>query len=540
MMRRDRDSYRREREFRKNYDHPISRMDYSAAMRSIALAAVALSASLLFESAPFNSCWAAAPADRGPLRSRSAPLAAADARAVAAIRAHAYRHGVRLDVRLPVLPAGAADPDTVAGGLYLRYAKAVAFGQLSAAEVRIPSDMPRTGFDPGAALARLRTGGLDEALASLPPPHPAYHHLVEALARYRGIADRGGWPGVPNGPLIVLGSQGVRVSLLRRRLAAEGASRDSAADGRVFDERLEKSVIEFQRRHGLAPDGRVGPKTLATLNVPVQARIAQIIANLERWRWVPRDLPLPRVEVNTAAAELGVVEAGGEALRMRVVVGSPRHPTPLLQSEIRAVVVNPPWNVPASIWRNEIRPRLRRDPTYLAANEMRILGREQDPHGLEIDWRREDGGLAALRIQQRPGPWNALGRVKFDMPNRFTVYLHDTPARAVFKKPDRALSHGCVRLEEPEALLAYLFRSRGDPPPLPAEGDAGPRATRAVPAPKPLPVYLLHWTAFVSTGGAVHFREDLYGYDARITTRLSRPQMADEVAALAGGCRVDA
>jgi murein L,D-transpeptidase YcbB/YkuD len=270
----------------------------------------------------------------------------------------------------------------------------------------------------------------------------------------------------------------------------------------------------------------------------VAYRIAQIIANLERWRWMPRTLPLPRIEVNVAAAMLRVVDTGGEVLRARVVVGSPRNPTPFLQAEIRKVVINPPWNVPDSIWRKEIFPRLRRNPEFLAARNMRIVGRPHDPYGRQIEWRQRNKVPAGIRIQQQPGRFNALGRIKFHLPNRFDVYLHDTPARAAFQRPERALSHGCVRLQKPDALLAYLFRSQDRRPQMSREDDDRPRRTRTVPVAKPLPIFFLYWTAFVAPDGGVHFRKDIYGHDARMTALLAHPDRRVESVLLAAGCSV--
>jgi murein L,D-transpeptidase YcbB/YkuD len=470
-------------------------------------------------------------------------------RALATIEAHAYRNGIRLDAARLTMPVGGQTLDSSVSDFYVRYAKAVGFGQIEPRAARIVWDILRTPFDSDAALAALNKGRLEAALASLPPPYPGYGRLVEALARYREIAARGGWPQVPKGRLLALGDDSARVPLLRRRLAAVGdfaASNVAAsnvdasnAHARVFDRQLERAVTRFQRRHGLEPDGLVGSKTLAALNLPVGQRIAQIIANLERWRWMPRRLPLRRIEVNVAAAMLRVVDPDGAVLRMRVVVGSPRHPTPVLQTEIRKVVINPPWNVPDSIWRKEILPRLRRNPAYLASKNMRIVGRTHDPYGRRIDWRRKNQVPAGIRIRQQPGRLNALGRVKFHTPNRFDIYLHDTPARAAFQRTERALSHGCVRLQKPAALLAYLFRSQHLKPRLAREDDDRLRRTRTVPLATPLPVFLLYWTTFVAEDGIVQFRKDIYGRDARMTALLARPDKGIRSALLAGGCPVN-
>jgi murein L,D-transpeptidase YcbB/YkuD len=508
-------------------------------MKTIAVRTTGLFLSALVVGALLTGA-AAADAPKGTAWSLGGALGPeARTRALATIESHAHRNGIRLNAARLTMPVRGQTPDSAITDFYVRYAKAVGFGQIEPRAARMVWDILRTPFAPDAALAELNKGRLEDALASLPPPYPGYGRLVDALAHYREIAARGGWPQIPKGRVLALGKGGARVPLLRRRLAAVGDYADSNVHAQVFDRRLERAVTRFQRRHGLEPDGLVGSKTLAALNVPVGQRIAQIIANMERWRWLPRTLPLPRLEVNVAAAMLRVVGPERGVLRMRVVVGSPRHPTPMLQAAIRNVVLNPPWNVPVSIWRNEILPGLRRDPEYLAARNMRIVGRTDDPYGRRIDWQRNDQVPAGIRIRQDPGPSNALGRIKFDVPNRFDVYLHDTPGRAAFRKADRALSHGCVRLQKPDALLAYLFRSQNPKPRLAREDEGKPQATRTVAVAAPLPVFLLYRTAFVSGEGVVQFRKDIYGHDARMTALLARPDRAIQSASLAGGCGVN-
>lgn len=474
-------------------------------------------------------------ADRQP-NPEMAMGAGAESRAVQTILAHAYRHGVRLDAPDMAVPVGQGDGESALTTLFSRYAKAIGFGQIAPSDVGLIWEIPRPAFDANAATAILADRGLDAALDTLPPPHRGYHRLVDALAQYRAIAAAGGWPFVPGGKLLSLGSEEERVAVLRRRLAAEGFLAAAQPNSTVYDARLQRAVVRFQRRHGLEPDGIVGTESLSALNVPVERRISQILANMERWRWLPRALPAHRAEVNIAASHLRVVENQKVALRMRVVVGSPRHPTPIFQSEIRSVVINPPWNVPDSIWKREIFPRLRKEPGYLASKKMSIVGRGDDPHGLQMDWAAMTTPPSGIRLQQAPGPWNALGRIKFNLPNRFDVYLHDTPERGVFKRASRALSHGCIRLEEPSALLSYLFPDEGQRPKVPPLQDTGPAATQPVTVAQPLPVFLLYWSAFAESRGTVHFRRDIYGHDAKIAAALAGKKGL-QTASLAGGCR---
>lgn len=293
--------------------------------------------------------------------------------------------------------------------------------------------------DVAVELAAARAAGqLGPWLASLAPTTAAYRVLAQARERYAMTAAVGGWPSVPGGPRLGLGDRGDAVSALRARLAAEGYGA-AATDPALFDSQLEGALREFQARHALGVDGVLGPATRAALNVTASDRLAQIDANLERWRWMPRSPPPDRVEVDTGAQEATLYQGGAPVLRMRAIVGSPKHPTPMFASRVDAVVVNPPWNVPSSIATNELLPTEARRPGFLA--------------GMGIRW-------VNGHLQQRPGPSNSLGLIKFDVTSPFGVYLHDTPAKGLFAQPVRAFSHGCMRLEQPRDLALALLAPR--------------------------------------------------------------------------------
>jgi murein L,D-transpeptidase YcbB/YkuD len=345
-----------------------------------------------------------------------------------------------------------------------------------------------------AALAERRVA---EWVATLPPPDARYGRLVQAYARYQRIAARGGWAGLAASPVLKLGATGDRVEALQHRLAVE----DSMVPGdaptpAVYDAVLAAAVSRAQSRYGLNPDGAAGAKTVAALNVPVERRLDQIRANLERWRWTPRSLPAFRAELNIADASLALDDGGKAALTMRAIVGRAAKPTPMFQDHIQAVVFNPPWNVPADIAAKEIWPKIRRDPGYMAREGFVV---------------RPGGGL-----QQSPGPKCALGTIKFDLSNRFGVYLHDTPARSLFALDSRTLSHGCMRLENPNALAKRLLE--GDPAWSETNIDIALLSGKTVraPLPGPVPVYVFYWTAFVDDQGQVAFRTDAYRWDERL------------------------
>ena len=343
-----------------------------------------------------------------------------------------------------------------------------------------------------------RTQGLEAWLRALPPADPRYAALVQAGQRYRKIAAAGGWTALPPGKAAP-GERGPLVLALRQRLVAEGYDTGAGRELDLFDPGLTAALARFQRRHGLADDSALGPATRAALDVPAAARLEQIELNLERWRWLPRDLSADRIEVDIGDAQAVVFHAGRPALRMRVVVGAPATMTPMFASRLEAVVFNPPWNVPVSIAAKEITPKVARDPTYLLRHHYVLV----------------PGGL-----QQLPGPDNALGEVKFDLPSPFGVYLHDTPVRSVFARPVRTLSHGCIRLERPLDLARDLLGAQGwTPDDVAAAVAAG--TTRRVALDRSLPLFVVYRTAFVDEAGDLQFRRDAYRWDAKLAAALA-------------------
>lgn len=335
-------------------------------------------------------------------------------------------------------------------------------------------------------------------LQSLRPAARQYLDLVAQRERYAAYAAGDGWPSLDDGPNLREGDTNPRVIALRRRLVAEGYVTPEPASPAAFDSTLSAALQLFQTQHGLEADGILGAATRDALNVTAEARLRQIDANLERWRWLPRTIPADRVEVNIAAADLTLYRNDVPALRMRTIVGATDRRTPMFVAAIDAVVLNPSWNVPASIARNELFPAAARDPTYFERRGFTVT----------------DG-----RIVQRPGPDNALGQVKFDMQSPQGVYLHDTPSRALFDRPVRMLSHGCVRIAAPRELAEQLLSPTGVGRGAIEGGIAGASTQRLALA-TPMPVYLLYWTAFVGEDGALRFTGDGYGWDDALDAAL--------------------
>jgi murein L,D-transpeptidase YcbB/YkuD len=384
------------------------------------------------------------------------------------------------------------------------------------------------------------TDRVAEFLENLRPTHAGYAALQQTLAWYRDIAARGGWPVIPDGPKLQRGDHGPRVTALKRRLQLT-ADLDHASEGAngVFDAAIEHGLRRFQERHGLDADGTVGASTLAALNVPVEARIRQIELNMERWRWLPQTLGERYILVNIANFALDVVERGRSVLAMRVVVGKPARRTPFFSAEMTYLVLNPHWSVPPTIAIQDKLPLIRRDPGYVARQNFKLY-RHGEGGAIRVDPRSVDWSSVSARnfpyqLRQDPGPRNALGRVKFMFPNPYHVYLHDTPARELFAKTERAFSSGCIRLESPMELADYLFRDDPHWPRQKLVASSKRGSEQMVQLPMGIPVHLLYWTAWTNEDGVVHFRKDIYDRDKVLEKALLETDAVPQDARLVEG-----
>jgi murein L,D-transpeptidase YcbB/YkuD len=353
-----------------------------------------------------------------------------------------------------------------------------------------------------ALAAAVASGTLRSAFDAFAPQDPQYNALSKALAAYRDIERRGGWKTL---------TKADDAALLRDRLAMEGYDTHAS---------LPRAIAFFQGTHNLEPTGQVDAATLAALNVPVDARLAQIAVNLERWRHLPHDFGHEYVLVDAADARMTLFQDGEPTLSMRTVLGDRQHATPVLAATITAVTFNPHWDIPVSIATREVLPMLKKDPNYLAENDIIISdGPAKGSAGAYIDWQQFSAHAFPMHLRQRSGPGNALGAIKFEMPNSEDIYLHDTPARWVFNEPDRRFSHGCVRLEHPEQLAARLLPPR-EWSEKAIDGAIAARTTRTVALEKPVPVYVLYATVVADDDGRVIFRDDPYGRDPALATAL--------------------
>jgi L,D-transpeptidase YcbB len=423
------------------------------------------------------------------------------------------------------LLAGRLDPRAVDDGWYLRTHRSSVDSTLRAA---------------------LLDDGFPDMLESLRPRQKEYRELVEALAEHRKLLRDGGWPRVPAGKELKRGSRGQRVAVLRERLRASGeldASKDAEP---VYDDEVAEAVARFQTRHGIEADSSVGGATLSALNVPVETRIRQIELNLDRYRWLPAEFEDRYVLVNIPDFRLRAYDGGREAFEQRVIVGDEyQNATPVFADSMTYLVFRPEWNVPSSILVNEMLPKLREDIYDLARHDFEVVDTEADTlvrDPSSIDWDDVDTSAARYRVRQRAGESNSLGLLKFMFPNRFNIYLHDTPARKLFDQPVRTLSHGCVRVENPVELAEFALDGQegwDEEKIRDAMQDSTARRSRTVPLERPVPVYLLYLTAFVRDG-EVHFRNDPYGKDRQALAKLGRPLLdeppiCEELTRLLGG-----
>jgi murein L,D-transpeptidase YcbB/YkuD len=367
---------------------------------------------------------------------------------------------------------------------------------------------------------------IEQTLRQLAPATPDYAELRKALKRYRELAKNAEQQPVTDGRLLKKGMSSPRVSELRKRLTFLGdLEGQTGARADFFDVKMEQAVTRYQERHGLKADGIVGPSTLQEVNTPVEERVRQIVVNMERMRWGNSGRGDRYLIVNIAGFELEVVEKGNVILSMKVVVGKPFLNTPVFRGRMTYLVLNPVWNVPDSIAKKEILRDVKKDPAYLRKENITVLrgwgDNEEEIDPGTVRWKSITPEKLYFRFRQEPGPLNPLGRIKFMFPNRFNVYLHDTPAKHLFAQNVRAFSHGCIRIEHPLELAEYVLQ--GDPrwtkESIMAAIEKG--STQEVRLPRPLDVYIVYVTAWVDKDGAVQFRDDLYGRDAELYEALT-------------------
>jgi murein L,D-transpeptidase YcbB/YkuD len=355
-------------------------------------------------------------------------------------------------------------------------------------------------------------------------------NTMRAAWTYKRIAETGGWPSLPAGTVLKTGDKGLLVEILRQRLASEGDLSADLGTGTSFDAELANAVRRFQARHGLPESGAVRARTLEALNVPALTRHRQLTASAQRLAGSTFSFGERYVVVNIPSTAVEAVERGQVARRFVAIAGKVDRPSPVVETRVTAVNLNPTWTVPVSLIKKDIIPHVRKDPGYLEKMKIRILdakGQEVDPKTL--DWSTQNAVNYTLR--QDPGAINSLGQIRIDMPNKHAVYMHDTPKKQLFAQDARFHSSGCVRVADVADFAEWLLRgTNGQGGPWTREGidTAIASATRQdIRLDKPLPVAWVYLTGYATADGAVHFRDDVYGLDTPRGDPLSEPQVVD-------------
>ncbi|MGF0237119.1 L,D-transpeptidase family protein [Rhodococcus sp. IEGM1300] len=359
-----------------------------------------------------------------------------------------------------------------------------------------------------------------KAFAEAPPQEAVYVGLRQALAQLRKVREAGGWPKVADGHSLKPGMDEPAVAQLRSRLVAGGFLEPRFAHGTKYDGAVTAAVKKYQAEQYLGADGMAGATTLGALNVSVDARIDQVRVNMERARWLLYKLQGTFVIVDIAGYKVAMYRDGQPIWRSRVQVGKPYRNTPIFQAEITYITFNPTWTVPPTILKEDVLPKILKNPGYLDANRIKVIDRAGavvDPS--TVDWTRPNG----LSLRQDAGQDSSLGQVVIRFPNDYAIYLHDTPHRELFAKTVRATSSGCIRVENPLQLVELLFN---DPVRWNSAGIQKQLAngrTENIRLPVKVPVLLAYWTVDLNSDGRVTFKPDVYDYDSTVLRSLNQP-----------------
>ncbi|MBA2881792.1 murein L,D-transpeptidase YcbB/YkuD [Desulfosalsimonas propionicica] len=376
-------------------------------------------------------------------------------------------------------------------------------------------------------LADMKTpGDVRQAIKALAPAGAGYKAAAARAAHLEKRMKSGAQVRMDDGEVLQKGDKSPGVLQLRQILAAEGDLKktEKSSLSPVFDAELEKALMGFQKRHGLGADGVAGRKTMAALNWPLYDRLQTIRANLERRRWLPRKLRQRRIVINSAGFELNAWENQDRVLKMRVMAGTKTEMTPILSKDMARLVINPYWNVPSGILEKKVLPKIKNNPDYFAENHFELLSGWQS-HDTRvspeaINWSDVYIRNFPGRLRQKPGPWNALGQIKFIFPNRFSIYLHDTPEQHLFQRRVRAFSSGCIRVEKPVELALFILKTNPlwDRSRIEKIIESG--ETTAVRVHDRIAVHLVYRTFWVSPQGVVNYREDVYELDQALAKAL--------------------
>lgn len=363
----------------------------------------------------------------------------------------------------------------------------------------------------------------EKFLHDLPPSHMAYFQLKEKLAYYRVLAAQGSWQKVGFAPQLKIGMRHPQVINIRKRLQQEEYLPSGNKDqSDLFDDELALVVRKFQKLHGHKVDGIVGYFTRKSLNIGVEEKITLIKQNMERWRWMPKDLGQRYIMVNMAGYQLELVENGESVMDMPVIIGKTFRATPAFIDTLKYIELNPTWKVPPRIAKEKFLPKLRENAEFLQANHLKIYdswrrdAKEVNP--ASVDWQKISDTRFPFKLEQTAGPHNSMGRIKFMFPNRFRVYLHDTPNRNLFNRHVRTFSSGCIRLARPFQLANRILSWENTQKQADVKAQMASGETIRIDIKQKLPIYLMYWTVWVDKNGDINFRNDIYERNKKIAT----------------------
>jgi L,D-transpeptidase YcbB len=415
-------------------------------------------------------------------------------------------------------PEGAAVAELFFSAFFVNYAADLKIGRVTPQKVDPRLFRNRKTVDVLRVLTELKKQP-DPAkfLAAFESRNPHYRALKKMLVLYRAMAESGDWPVIPPGANLAPGGSDPRIPQIRSLLMMTG-DHQGGGGGSVYDPATVAAMKRFQQRHGLEAKGLIGKQTIMALNVPPAERVRQITLNLERWRWMPENLGSHHFVVNLAAYELQEIQDQNVVTQMNVVVGAVATQTPEFSDEMEYVELNPTWTVPYSIATKEMLPKLRQNPfAYAADFDVFVNGQLASWGG--IDWSAYGPGSFPFTFRQHPGPKNALGKVKFMLPNAHNIYLHDTPAKDKFLQTTRAFSHGCIRLSRPLDLAYRVVGEIAGWQRQKIDATLASGKTTRVPLTDHIPVHLIYSTAFEGDNG-IEFRPDIYGRDRKLNAAL--------------------
>ncbi len=368
----------------------------------------------------------------------------------------------------------------------------------------------------------IENNNITQILQEQLPKTDNYQKLKEKLTLYRDSEKITDWPQISPGEILALKAEGQRVKQLINNLRARNYLKPAqiTADN-YFDQNVKRAVVSFQSDNGLKADGVVGDKTIKALNISRDQRVKQLIINLERWRWLPENLGRRYIYVNIADYNLKLYEDERVIMEMKTIVGQEQRSTPVFSDKIKYLVINPYWYVPKSIAVKDKLPLIKKNYTYLKENNYSLFqyignGKLEEVDPADIDWSKINEDNFNYLLRQNPGDENALGRIKFMFPNKFSIYLHDTPGRYLFSQNERSFSSGCIRIEKPIDLAEYLLKDQQEWNREKIEAEMKKDKEKTVYLKQPIKIYLQYNTAWVDEFGNLNFREDIYSRDQKI------------------------